>query len=199
MHLSSYEHMRDLINKYLNPERGIFVLDIGSYDVNGSYRDLFSTIRCSYQGIDLSEGPGVDIILKSPYRFPIRSNFADLVISGQTFEHIEYFWMTWMEMIRVLKPEGMIFLIAPSRGPEHRYPHDCWRFYPDGYKALAKLGKCELLEVSADWEVHPDSDSSQWGDCVGVFKKLRRSTKEKIHEIIFNLVLKSAYRHVAIF
>ena len=186
MHLSSYEHMRELVDRYLNESQKMSVLDIGSYDVNGSYRTLFSKLQCSYVGIDLSSGPGVDVILDSPYRFPIQSNSVDIVISGQAFEHIEFFWLTWIEMVRVLKPGGMIFLIAPSRGPEHRYPQDCWRFYPDGYRALAKLGKCELLEVSADWEPHPDPGSGAWGDCVGVFKKSRRSIREKISERLLN-------------
>lgn len=170
MHHSSYEHMQALVGRYLLPQKAISVIDIGSYDVNGSYRTLFQDPAWSYRGIDLTEGPGVDIALRSPYRLPLASRSIDLVISGQAFEHIEFFWLTWMEMVRVLKPGGMIFLIAPSRGPEHRYPQDCWRFYPDGYRALAKFGNCDLLEVSTDWEPHPDPGSN-WGDTVGVFRR----------------------------
>lgn len=170
MHHSSYEHMRDLVGRYLQREQKLSVVDIGSYDVNGSYRTLFDSPAWSYCGVDLSAGPGVDIALTSPYRIPLRTGSVDLVISGQAFEHIEFFWNTWLEMIRVLKPHGMIFLIAPSRGEEHRYPQDCWRFYPDGYRALAKFGHCDLLEVSTDWGPHPDP-GSDWGDTVGVFRK----------------------------
>ena len=41
---------------------------------------------------------------------------------------------------------------APSRGPEHRYPNDCWRFYPDGYRALAKYARAmtRLSKVIGD-------------------------------------------------
>ncbi|MDO9191143.1 MAG: methyltransferase type 11, partial [Sulfurimicrobium sp.] len=60
---------------------------------------------------------------------------------------------------------------APSRGPEHRYPVDCWRYYPDGYAALAKYGGLELLEVNTDWDPSSDLDSAPWGDTVGVFRK----------------------------
>ena len=74
----------------------------------------------------------------------------DVIISGQAFEHIEFFLLTWLGMVRVLKPRGLVFLIAPSRGPEHRFAVDCWRFYPDGYRALAKYGGLELVEVSTD-------------------------------------------------
>lgn len=170
MHVSSYEHMQRLVSKYLDRDRAIQAIDIGSYDVNGSYRTLFDSPNWRYTGVDLEKGPGVDVVLTSPYRFPFASRSVDVIVSGQAFEHVEYFWMTWLEMIRVLKPGGLIFLIAPSRGPEHRYPQDCWRFYPDGYRALAKFGHCELVEVTTDWEPHPDPGSGPWGDTVGVFR-----------------------------
>ena len=171
MHLSSYQHMTSLVQRHLDQEQPLKVIDIGSYDVNGSYRTLFGSPRWSYVGIDLSAGPGVDIVLTSPYTFPLPSASVDLVVSGQAFEHVEYFWETWLEMLRVLRPGGKVFLIAPSRGPEHRYPQDCWRFYPDGYRALARYGNCDLLEVSTDWQPHEDPGSSHWGDTVGVFIK----------------------------
>lgn len=180
MHVSSYEHMTRLVGKYLEPGKPLQVVDIGSYDVNGSYRALFTDPRWKYTGVDLVEGPGVDIALSSPYKLPLRSESVDLVLSGQAFEHIEYFWQTWLEMLRVLKPGGRIFLIAPSRGPEHKYPQDCWRFYPDGYRALATLGDCELVEVATDWEPHPDPGSGHWGDTVGVFLKRRPSLRRKL-------------------
>ena len=71
----------------------------------------------------------------------------DALISGQAFEHVKFFWLTWMEMVRTLKPGGFIFLIAPSRGPEHRYPVDCWRFYPDSYRALADRAASEVTRA----------------------------------------------------
>lgn len=172
--------MQRLVSTHLDRAQALRVIDIGSYDVNGSYRTLFDAPGWQYTGIDLEAGPGVDVVLTSPYRLPFGDASVDLVISGQAFEHVEFFWMTWLEMVRVLKPGGRIFLIAPSRGPEHRYPQDCWRFYPDGYRALAKFGRCELVEVSTDWEPHPDPGSGPWGDTVGVFRVGQRSLRDRI-------------------
>ncbi|WP_133500601.1 class I SAM-dependent methyltransferase [Cognatilysobacter terrigena] len=171
MHASSYEHMRRLVDAHLQPSSPLAVVDIGSYDVNGSYRTLFTDPAWRYTGVDLESGPGVDVVLHSPYRLPFATSSVDLVVSGQAFEHVEFFWLSWLEMLRVLKPGGRVFLIAPSRGPEHRYPQDCWRFYPDGYRALAKFGSCDLLQVSTDWEPDSDPGSAAWGDTVGVFVK----------------------------
>lgn len=171
MHTSSYEHMMDLVARHLPVNQPLRVLDIGSYDVNGSYKPLFAQPGWHYIGVDLEPGPNVDMVLSTPYQIPMKTGEIDLVISGQAFEHVEYFWLSWLEMARILKPGGQIFLIAPSRGPEHRYPVDCWRFYSDGYRALAKFGGLDLIEVSTDWEEHRDPDSAQWGDTVGVFRQ----------------------------
>jgi SAM-dependent methyltransferase len=163
--------MAGLVARHLDRALPLTVLDVGSLDVNGSYRPLFNSESWRYVGIDLASGPNVDVVLQSPYRLPFADRSADLIISGQAFEHIEFFWLTWLEMARVLKAGGLIFLIAPSRGPEHRYPVDCWRYYSDGYAALAKYAALDVVSVGTDWAPDPDPDSAQWGDTVGVFRK----------------------------
>ena len=42
MHNSSYQHMQRLVSTYLTPGSTLEVVDIGSFDVNGSYRTLFA-------------------------------------------------------------------------------------------------------------------------------------------------------------
>lgn len=172
--------MQRLVEEYLDPTQPLSIMDLGSYDVNGSYRTLFKQPGWRYFGVDLSDGPGVDIVLVSPYRIPVATGSVDLVISGQAFEHVKFFWQTWLEMLRVARPGALLFLIAPSRGPEHKYPQDCWRFYPDGFRALAELGGCEMLEVHTDWEPHADPGSSHWGDTVGVFRKMRAPFRRRL-------------------
>lgn len=191
MHTSSYQHMQRLVSTHLDRDRPLQAIDIGAYDVNGSYRTLFDAPAWRYTGVDLEAGPGVDVVLSSPYRFPFASRSVDVVVSGQAFEHVEYFWMTWLEMVRVLKPGGLIFLIAPSRGPEHRYPQDCWRFYPDGYRALAKFGRCDLLEVHTDWEPHADPGSAPWGDTVGVFRRRAPTLRERLVRAVAHRALQA--------
>lgn len=164
MHPESYNEMARLVSTYLKPEQCLHVLDVGSYDVNGTYRTLFVNENWTYEGVDIQEGPNVNRVLTDPYVFPFESECYDVVISGQAFEHIKFFWLTWKEMARVLKPGGLIFLIAPSRGEEHRYPVDCWRFYPDSFRALGELENMEVLEAETRW-------TNPWGDTVGVFRK----------------------------
>jgi len=171
MHKNSIRHMRALVERYLDASLPLSIGDIGSFDYNGSYRSLFTSPQWKYTGIDLEAGPNVDLILTSPYAFPVPDGHFDVIVSGQAFEHVKFFWLTWKEMVRTLKPGGLIFLIAPSRGPEHRYPVDCWRFYPDGFRALAEYGEIECLEAHTDWAEYPGARGGAWGDTVGVFAK----------------------------
>lgn len=125
------------------------ILDVGSMDINGSYYDLFKEFN--YVGLDIKDGKNVDIVVKDPYKWEeIKSGTFDVVISGQAFEHIEYFWITIKEMVRVLKPGGLLCIIAPRGFKEHRHPVDCWRFLEDGMIALAKYAKLQVIHCSTN-------------------------------------------------
>jgi SAM-dependent methyltransferase len=149
------------------------ILDLGSQDVNGSYRPLFENPRWTYVGLDMASGKNVDIVLKTPYVWKeVQSNSADVVVSGQAFEHIQFFWITMLEIARVLKPGGICCILAPSGGREHRYPVDCWRFYPDGMAALAQFAQMDLLQAATEWEALGYSDESDlWHDSILVCRK----------------------------
>lgn len=151
----------------------LLIYDLGSQDVNGSYRPIFSESAWRYVGIDMAPGKNVDIVLGNPYVFrEVSGNSADVVISGQAFEHIRYFWVTMLEIARVLKPGGVCCILAPSSGPEHRYPYDCWRFYPDGMMALADFSQMEMLTASTQWEAEGYTDGSdQWHDSMLICRK----------------------------
>lgn len=153
----------------------VIVLDLGALNVNGSYKPIFSKQGFRYIGADLVEGRGVDLLLADPYKIPLPNASVDIVLSGQMLEHCEFFWLSFVEMCRVVKPEGYIFLIAPSAGEIHRYPVDCYRFLPDSFYALAKYASCHAVAVWRD-------ERLPWKDLVGVF---RRSFP--IHEVALNV------------
>ena len=72
---------------------------------------------------------------------PLAPESVDVVVSSSCFEHVEFFWLMFNEVLRVLKPDGLFYLNAPSNGEFHRYPVDCWRFYPDAAQALVNWGR----------------------------------------------------------
>jgi len=176
MHHSSYDKMLDFKNNYLKDQinKSLKILDLGSQDVNGTYRAIFNEPLWNYQGMDMNSGKNVDIVLENPYSWKeICSNSVDVLISGQAIEHVEFFWITMLEIARVLKPGGLCCIIAPSAGHEHRFPVDCWRFYCDGFKALSRFALLQEIKVYKQEE--PDSkytDSSNlWLDTVLICKK----------------------------
>lgn len=108
MHASSYARMSWFVENYLldaslNVSKKISVLDVGSQDVNGSYRLLFDDARFEYTGLDMAKGKNVDIVPKSIYHWTeIENDSYDVVISGQCLEHVEFPWVTVSEMSRIV-------------------------------------------------------------------------------------------------
>ncbi len=195
MHQSSIWHMKDCLNRHIvNRRSSGRVLEIGSgvgrAESIPAYKKMFLELGWEYDGLDLNSGHNVDIVAADPFIWPIATNSYDAVISGQMLEHNTAFWLTFLEMARVLKSDGIMIHIAPSRGYEHKVPTDCWRFYRDSMNALADWCGLECIEATTDWsqvdlnfqkEKKPHIYNSiprkgkfaegTWGDTVGVFSK----------------------------
>jgi SAM-dependent methyltransferase len=178
LHLSSLINMTAFRDKYLTESRAqpYRILDLGSTEMGACYRPIFADVsKFAYTGVDLSPGPNVDVVLKDAYNWrEIPSGSVDVIISGQVLEHVSFFWITALEAARVLAPGGLMCFIAPSSGPEHRYPVDCWRFYPDGMRSFAQWGRLTCLEATTHWGPHADPGSDLWRDSVLVAQKPRR-------------------------
>jgi SAM-dependent methyltransferase len=156
MHDSSQATMRWFTHTYLHPDRvGLWVLDIGSYDVNGTYKALF--VGHNYRGLDLHPGPNVDIVAPDPDHYPPGDASYDIVVSGQTIEHCPDTVRFMQEIARILAPGGLVCIIGP--GPtmqgEHRYPQDCWRVLPDAFRWLCRRVGLTVIDTA----ITPEGDS----------------------------------------
>jgi predicted SAM-dependent methyltransferase len=170
MHPTAFQNAQTFVDTYCSTDisENSIVIDFGAYDVNGSLRDLFEP-KYKYIGIDQSEGPNVDIVC-SNRKTPFNDNYADVIVSTSCFEHDECFWMTFIEMCRILKPGGILYINVPSAGYYHGYPGDCWRFYADSWKALASWAKehdytMNIVESYID-------PRGEWKDAVGILRKV---------------------------
>ena len=151
-------------------QHAIKVLDIGSQDVNGSLKSVCPK-NFEYIGVDFAQANGVDIILDDPYTLPFESNSVDIVLSSSCFEHSEMFWIIFLEILRVLKPNGLFYLNVPSNGNFHRYPVDCWRFYPDSGRALVTWAKKNHIDAALLESYTSPQENDIWNDFTAVFLK----------------------------
>jgi SAM-dependent methyltransferase len=152
MHRTSIAHMRGAVARHVAGRPAGLVADIGAASRRRPwYRQIWEAAGWTYTGVDLVAGKNVDVVLADPFDFPFPDGRFDAVISGQMLEHNEMFWLSFVEMNRVLRQGGLMVHIAPSRGPEHRAPQDCWRFYRDGMTALGRWSGFEVIEATTDF------------------------------------------------
>lgn len=145
------------------------ILEIGSFDVNGSLR-IHKPDNISWIGVDLEPGKGVDVVVQPNAPLPFPDNYFDLVVATSVFEHDISFWKTMAEMSRVASDTAFIYVSAPSNGPVHKHPLDVYRFYPDAGIALVQIatesGKPEAF-LSESFIANQDPEGL-WNDFVAV-------------------------------
>lgn len=179
--------MADFAQRHLGARQAepLTIIDLGSQDIQGSYRHIFDKPPWRYVGADIAPGRNVDLVIKDPYDWrELKTDSVDVLISGQTFEHTEFFWETAEEISRVLKPGGVCCLIAPWTGPVHRYPLDCWRINSDGMLAVARYAGLEVLECWSqlnDLTIY-DQNSNLWHESILV---ARRTSPTKLRSRLF--------------
>jgi SAM-dependent methyltransferase len=183
MHPSSRYNM-NLARSKINDDLGkdLTILDLGGRYIKAgqdrTYYPQFSDICKEYRICDINPGGNVTHVMKGPYELPFEDNSIDLVVSGQTLEHVHNPFRSVAELTRVLKTGHYMIIIAPSSGPTHDNP-DCWRFYRDSFKAIAL--ECNL-KVIADWiddgKKWENSPDAQWN------KGEERSARWKDHTFV---------------
>ena len=167
MHDNSITLMAQFFERFLRPYPPGKLLDVGSRNINGTYRD-YVPAGWTYAGLDQEVGPNVDVVAPSiPWPFP--DGHFDAVISGQCREHTRDPFGVGREIGRVAGRNAPGCLIAPWRWDIHRHPIDCWRILPDGMEILLGFALCDQVET---W--------TSEDDCVGI--GLRRETIEEYAE-----------------
>ena len=93
------------------------------------------------------------------------------MLASSIYEHDEFFWLSFLEALRILKPGGFLYLSLPSNGYFHQYPNDYWRFYPDAGIALAKWGQRNDFDVTLLESFVGRRKGDIWNDFVAIFEK----------------------------
>ncbi|MGE5466690.1 MAG: class I SAM-dependent methyltransferase [Ignavibacteria bacterium] len=93
--------------------KGKSVLEVGSLDINGSVRPLFE--ECTYLGIDVGAGRSVDVVCRGE-DLGVPAASYDFVISCEMMEHNPRWRETFINMLRVMKPDGLMLLTCATFG-----------------------------------------------------------------------------------
>jgi SAM-dependent methyltransferase len=117
------------------------------------------------------------VVIDDAYKLPFDEESFDVVVTSSCFEHSEFFWLTLLECLRILKPAGLLYLSVPSNGPFHRYPVDCWRFYPDSGVALQNWARRNGVNALMLESFTGPQNSGAWNDFVAVFVKSEAEAK----------------------
>ena len=175
MHTSAMLRMSWFVDNYVKGRGRVKVLDVGSYDVNGCMRPLFDGTQAEYTGLDIEAGPNVDIVMNEPYNWDnVPDESLDFVISANAFEHIEYPWLTIKLIYSKLKQGGIACILAPNTAIEHRFPFDCYRYFSDGFRALAKWAGFQVINATVGGVPSlsaPASWDNGWNDAMMVLIK----------------------------
>ncbi len=147
MHQAAYEFIAEYRTFF-----PVNVIEIGSLNINGSVRDLFPA--ASWVGIDLADGPGVDVVADAVEWKPTDQQRADIVICCEVLEHTP----RWRDILNNLKRwfRGPRLLLITCGG-HGRMPHSaidggCLR--PNEY--YSNLGATEIsgFLLKNGWRVH---------------------------------------------
>ena len=124
------------------------VLEVGSLDINGSVRQFFE--GCTYLGVDLGEGKGVDLVCPG-HLLNLPDNTFDTVISCECFEHDKHWQQTFLKMVS-LSNHLVVFTCATDGRREHGTtasdPEDA-PFTHDYYKNLGVRDFVQAIDFPA--------------------------------------------------
>ena len=157
------------------------VLEVGSRNVNGTVRPLFP--QAGYLGIDLVDGPGVDLvadILKVGDRF--NAQFST-VVCCETLEHVKEPWAAIDTMALALRPGGLLIVTWCFAFPLHDaeidkgQSGDYGRTTPSGLDYLLRRAGLVDVVIATEGVGRPRNSpptEQDWQYPVGVFGHGRR-------------------------
>ena len=125
-----------ILSKKLNFIEPIY--DMGSRQQQG--QEFFADVRPFFPnkefiGVDYIDGLGVDKVMDIE-NLDLLDKSVGSIICMDVFEHTKKFWKATDEFKRVLKNNGLIFLLTCGAYPIHAFPNDYWRFTPQGIESL---------------------------------------------------------------
>ena len=143
-HQEQKDYFKTVKDRFPEAFKNKKVLDIGSYDLNGTNAYLFDDSEVV--GLDIAAGPGVDIVCEGQ-KYDAPDGSYDVIASSECWEHNPYYKETIQNAIRMLKEGGFfLFACATTGRPVH---------------GLGSQQE-EMLKTDPTWTVMPSARLDNW-------------------------------------
>lgn len=143
MHKAASDWVFKSFHEWRGDRTGLTILEIGSLNINGSVRDFLRPFSLEYVGIDVQDGPNVDVVA-SGHEY-CHEGYFDVVVSCEVFEHTPL----WKDIVsnahRNLKWGGIFIATMAGEGrPPHSGVHGN---APFDWEHYANIGEWELRQA----------------------------------------------------
>lgn len=131
-------HFRAMLERFQAEvaERKGSMIEIGSRARSGaSYRSQFHP-EVDHLGIDITDGPNVDIVCDAHHLSRHTDRTFDFAFSMAVFEHLLMPWKVAIEMNKVLKEGALGLIISHAAWPLHEEPWDFFRFSKESWRGI---------------------------------------------------------------
>ncbi len=124
---------------------GMDVLEVGPEKRGSTYRTTIEA-TINYFTADIVDKPNeVYYIQCEENVIDVTDDSFDMVFACNVLEHVRRPWLWVPELARIIRPGGIVALVAPVTFGKHRAPYDCWRVLPDGARVLLEDAGLEAI------------------------------------------------------
>lgn len=129
-----YHKVTDIFVEKVNKLENYSILELGS---RGAEKNPRFKNYSEYIGFDIHPGKNVDVtgdIHRLSQYFPGKQ--FDVIYTVSVFEHLAMPWKAVLEINKVMKTGGLLYISTHPAWPAHELPWDFWRFSSESFKAL---------------------------------------------------------------
>ncbi len=186
MYEGDYSKMHWFKESFLSENSQLDILGMGFLNNDDiiKYNQIFSSSHWNYTSLDIEKSNNADIVANDIYNIDeIEDNSFDVVVSSKFFEYLKFYWKTFGEIKRILKPQGYAFIVVSSSVSNDR-PYKVYnRFKKEYLLKLAEYFDFEVIHVLYNEDENAFGLLIQNNSQDSIFKQKLDDLEEEIHYI----------------
>lgn len=144
---ATLDNLFPLIRKHASGD----ILDLGCGKVPyfGLYREFVTRTICADWANTPTRSKHLDLVADLASPLPFRSGSFDTVLATDVLEHVPNPSDVWLEIVRVLRPNGIVLMTVPFLYWIHDAPHDYYRYTEFALRFQCRESALEVLDLRA--------------------------------------------------